>query len=90
MVELPEWKQLKNGMIELVSKLQGKLSDDQIQFAESLIDAGEYAVCLEIICDLLYDDDIKISQESFLLIYHLSEKMHVSPERYELLLPLVE
>ena len=53
-----DYKIVVNKLNEVLTQLKEVFSDNQIEFLQSYINAGEWNLALEILCDILIEEEI--------------------------------
>lgn len=70
-------------MQALIVRLDHMLPETDIANARELVDAGEYGVALDLLCNQLYEYDMTIDQQIFDSISHSATLMNMPAEEYD-------
>lgn len=80
-----EYKIVVNKLNEVLTQLKEVLSDTQIEFLHSYINAGEWNLALEILCDILIEEEIPIDLKSYELLQEVGNILNMERETWEML-----
>ncbi|MCC3584404.1 MAG: MafI family immunity protein [Microcoleus sp. PH2017_30_WIL_O_A] len=70
---------------EVLARLKESLSDTQIEFLQSYINAGEWNLALEILCDILIEEEIPIDSRGYELLQEVGNTLNMEKETWEML-----
>jgi len=59
--------------------IKDKIRERDFELILEFVDASEYVLALETICDIICTDKISISSDCYLLIVETGETMHLDP-----------
>ena len=74
-----------NKLNEVLAQLKEILSDTQIEFLQSYINAGEWNLALEILCDILIEEEISIDLKAYELLQEVGNILNMERETWEML-----
>jgi len=80
-----DYKIVVNKLNEVLAQLKEILSDTQIEFLQSYINAGEWNLALEILCDILIEEEIPIDLKSYELLQEVGNILNMESETWEML-----
>lgn len=70
---------------EVLAQLKEVFSDTQIEFLQSYINAGEWNLALEILCDILIEEEISIDLKAYELLQEVGNILNMERETWEML-----
>lgn len=70
---------------EVLAQLKEILSETQIEFLQSYINAGEWNLALEILCDILIEEEIPINLKGYELLQEVGNILNMERETWEML-----
>ncbi|MCC3488515.1 MULTISPECIES: MafI family immunity protein [unclassified Microcoleus] len=70
---------------EVLTQLKEVFSDDQIEFLQSYINAGEWNLALETLCDILIEEEIPIDSRGYELLQEVGNTLNMEKETWEML-----
>ncbi|MCC3439942.1 MafI family immunity protein [Microcoleus sp. PH2017_05_CCC_O_A] len=65
---------------EVLTQLKEVFSDDQIEFLQSYINAGEWNLALETLCDILIEEEIPIDSRGYELLQEVGNTLNMEKE----------
>ena len=74
-----------NKLNEVLAQLKEVFSDTQIEFLQSYINAGEWNLALEILCDILIEEEISIDLKAYELLQEVGNILNMESETWEML-----
>jgi len=80
-----DYKIVVNKLNEVLVQLKEVFSDTQIEFLQSYINAGEWNLALEILCDILIEEEIPIDLKSYELLQEVGNILNMERETWEML-----
>ena len=80
-----DYKIVVNKLNEVLAQLKQILSDTQIEFLQSYINAGEWNLALEILCDILIEEEIPIDLKGYELLQEVGNILNMEQETWEML-----
>ena len=80
-----DYKIVVKKLNEVLAQLKEILSDTQIEFLQSYINAGEWNLALEILCDILIEEEIPIDLKSYELLQEVGHILNMERETWEML-----
>jgi len=80
-----DYKIVVNKLNEVLAQLKEILSDTQIEFLQSYINAGEWNLALEILCDILIEEEIPINLKGYELLQEVGNILNMERETWEML-----
>ena len=80
-----DYKIVVNKLNKVLAKLKESLSDTQIEFLQSYINAGEWNLALEILCDILIEEEIPIDSRGYELLQEVGNTLSMEKETWEML-----
>ena len=80
-----DYKIVVKKLNEVLAKLKESLSDTQIEFLQSYINAGEWNLALEILCDILIEEEIPIDSRGYELLQEVGNTLSMEKETWEML-----
>jgi hypothetical protein len=89
MPEMDKARAVVEGLGEVLSLVAPSLSEDQRRDIRTFIDVGEWALAVETLCDLLYEDELPVPARAYALLQEIGDLMGLEPRTWELLEPQV-
>lgn len=80
-----DYKLVESKLNEVINILKPQLSETQIEFMVSDIQAGEWNLALEILCDILIEEEIPINLKGYELLQEVGNILNVERETWEML-----
>ena len=80
-----DYKIVVKNLNEVLAKLKESLSDTQIEFLQSYINAGEWNLALETLCDILIEEEIPIDSRGYELLQEVGNTLSMEKETWEML-----
>jgi len=80
-----DYKIVVKKLNEVLAKLKESLSDTQIEFLQSYINAGEWNLALETLCDILIEEEIPIDSRGYELLQEVGNTLSMEKETWEML-----
>ncbi|CAD0232193.1 MafI family immunity protein [Planktothrix agardhii] len=80
-----DYKIVVNKLNEVLTQLKEVFSDNQIEFLQSYINAGEWNLALEILCDILIEEEIPIDLKSYELLQEVGNILNMERQTWEML-----
>ncbi|MEG4344574.1 MafI family immunity protein [Microcoleus sp. A003_D6] len=80
-----DYKIVVKKLNEVLDKLKESLSDTQIEFLQSYINAGEWNLALETLCDILIEEEIPIDSRGYELLQEVGNTLSMEKETWEML-----
>ena len=80
-----DYKIVVKKLNEVLAQLKEILSDTQIEFLQSYINAGEWNLALEILCDILIEEEIPINLKGYELLQEVGNILNMERETWEML-----
>ena len=80
-----DYKIVVKKLNEVLAQLKEILSDTQIEFLQSYINAGEWNLALEILCDILIEEEISIDLKAYELLQEVGNILNMESETWEML-----
>ena len=84
-----DYKVVESKLHEVINIVKPQLSEAQIEFLVSDIQAGEWNLALEILCDILIEEEIPIDLKSYELLQEVGNILNMEQETWEMLKVLV-
>jgi hypothetical protein len=86
---MSDHKLIKSKLNEVILLTNEVMQETQIEFIRSCIDAGEWGLAVETLCDILYEDELPISATAYRLIQEISSSIDLKNSVWEILRPQV-
>jgi hypothetical protein len=86
---MSDYKLIKSKLNEVILLTNEVMQETQIEFVRSYIDAGEWRLAIETLCDILYEDELSISATAYRLIQEISSSIDLKNSVWEILKPQV-
>lgn len=80
-----DYKIVESKLNEVINIVKPQLSDTQIEFLVSDIQAGEWNLALETLCDILIEEEIPIDLKSYELLQEVGNILNMERETWEML-----
>ncbi len=80
-----DYKIVVKKLNEVLAQLKESLSDTQIEFLQSYINAGEWNLALETLCDILIEEEIPIDSRGYELLQEVGNTLSMEKETWEML-----
>ena len=80
-----DYKLVESKLNEVINIVKPQLSEAQIEFLVSDIQAGEWNLALEILCDILIEEEIPINLKSYELLQEVGNILNMESETWEML-----
>lgn len=80
-----DYKIVVKKLNEVLAQLKEILSETQIEFLQSYINAGEWNLALEILCDILIEEEIPIDSRGYELLQEVGNTLSMEKETWEML-----
>ncbi|PSB44568.1 hypothetical protein C7B67_22510 [filamentous cyanobacterium Phorm 6] len=80
-----DYKVVESKLNEVINIVKLQLSDTQIEFLVSDIQAGEWNLALETLCDILIEEEISIDLKGYELLQEVGDMLNMERETWEML-----
>ena len=80
-----DYKIVESKLNEVINIVKPQLSDTQIEFLVSDIQAGEWNLALETLCDILIEEEISIDLKGYELLQEVGDMLNMERETWEML-----
>lgn len=80
-----DYKLVESKLNEVINILKPQLSETQIEFMVSDIQAGEWNLALETLCDILIEEEIPIDLKGYELLQEVGNILNMERETWEML-----
>lgn len=80
---------IENRLNELLSLVSNVLSESQRDDIQMFINASEWGLALETICEFLYEDELPLSEKAYELCREVGMGMSLDSSNWEVLKPQV-
>ena len=80
-----DYKIVQSKLNEVINIVKLQLSETQIEFMVSDIQAGEWNLALETLCDILIEEEIPIDLKGYELLQEVGNILNVERETWEML-----
>ncbi|MGL6136945.1 MAG: MafI family immunity protein, partial [Planktothrix sp.] len=80
-----DYKIVVSKLNEVLAQIKEVFSDTQIEFLQSYINAGEWNLALEILCDILIEEEIPIDLKSYELLQEVGNILNMERQTWEML-----
>jgi hypothetical protein len=80
-----DYKIVVKKLNEVLTQLKEVFSDGQIEFLQSYINAGEWNLALETLCDILIEEEIPIDLKAYELLQEVGNILNMERETWEML-----
>jgi len=80
-----DYKIVVKKLNEVLAQLKEVFSGAQIEFLQSYINAGEWNLALETLCDILIEEEIPIDLKAYELLQEVGNILNMERETWEML-----
>ncbi|MEG4915869.1 MULTISPECIES: MafI family immunity protein [unclassified Microcoleus] len=80
-----DYKIVVKKLNEVLAQLKEVFSGAQIEFLQSYINAGEWNLALETLCDILLEEEISIDLKAYELLQEVGNILNMERETWEML-----
>ena len=80
-----DYKLVESKLNEVINIVKPQLSETQIEFLVSDIQAGEWNLALETLCDILIEEEIPIDLKGYELLQDVGNILNMERETWEML-----
>lgn len=80
-----DYKIVENKLYQVINIVKPKLSENSIEFIVSDIQAGEWNLALETLCDILIEEEIPIDLKSYELLQEVGNILNMERQTWEML-----
>ncbi len=80
-----DYKVVESKLHQVINIIKPQLSETQVEFIISDIQAGEWNLALETICDLLIEEEIPLDLKSYELLQEVGNILNMEQETWEML-----
>ncbi|PSB25281.1 hypothetical protein C7B69_12580 [filamentous cyanobacterium Phorm 46] len=80
-----DYKIVESKLNEVINIVKLQLSETQIEFMVSDIQAGEWNLALETLCDILIEEEIPIDLKGYELLQEVGNILNMERETWEML-----
>ena len=80
-----DYKLVESKLHQFIDIVKPQLSETQIEFIVSDIQAGEWNLALETLCDILIEEDIPLDLRGYELLQEVGNILNVERESWEML-----
>ena len=80
-----DYKIVVKKLNEVLAQLKEVFSGAQIEFLQSYINAGEWNLALETLCDILIQEEIPIDLKAYELLQEVGNILNMERETWEML-----
>jgi len=80
-----DYKIVVKKLNEVLAQLKEVFSGAQIEFLQSYINAGEWNLALETLCDILIEEEIPIDLKGYELLQEVGNILNMERETWEML-----
>ena len=80
-----DYKLVESKLHQFIDIVKPQLSETQIEFIVSDIQAGEWNLALETLCDILIEEDIPLDLRGYELLQEVGNILNVERETWEML-----
>jgi ferritin-like protein len=77
-------------LLQVLAELKGRLREEDYTEAVEEVNAGEEGLALEVICEQLYEYEIRIPRTVYAKLQDIGTKMGMAPAAWEILLALID
>ena len=82
---MKDFNNIERGICDVIRQSEIFLPKETLADAEDLVEHHEYGVALELICQQLYESDVKVSSDLYDQIGGLADSMELAPTTYQFL-----
>ena len=86
---MSNYKVIVSKLNELLSLTSEIFTENQIDSVSSLINAGEWNLSIETLCDLLYEEELPITKQAYELLKELGLILNMEKSNWEILEPQI-
>jgi hypothetical protein len=80
-----DYKVVESQLDRVINIIKPQLSETQVEFIISDIQAGEWNLALETICDILSEEEIPLDLKSYELLQEVGNILNMEQETWEML-----
>lgn len=80
-----DYKIVETKLHQIINIVKPQLSETQIEFMVSDIQAGEWNLALETLCDILIEEEIPINLKGYELLQEVGNILNMERETWEML-----
>jgi hypothetical protein len=80
-----DYKVVESKLNEVINIIKPQLSETQVEFIISDIQAGEWNLALETVCDILIEEEIPIDVKGYELLQEAGNILNMERETWEML-----
>jgi hypothetical protein len=80
-----DYKVVESKLHQVINIIKPQLSETQVEFIVSDIQAGEWNLALETLCDLLIEEEISIDLKAYELLQEVGNILNMERETWEML-----
>ena len=80
-----DYKVVESKLHQVINIIKSQLSETQVEFIISDIQAGEWNLALETICDILIEEEIPLDFKSYELLQEAGNILNMEQETWEML-----
>ena len=80
-----DYKVVESKLHQVINIIKSQLSETQVEFIISDIQAGEWNLALETICDILIEEEIPLDFKSYELLQEVGNILNMEQETWEML-----
>ena len=80
-----DYKVVETKLHQVINIIKPQLSETQIEFLQSYINAGEWNLALETLCDILIEEEIPIDSRGYELLQEVGNTLSMEKETWEML-----
>lgn len=79
------FQQIEAKLTEILTLVNNVLTPEQINDLKMYINASEWGLALETLCDFLYEDELPISESAYQLLEQVGISLEMESQTWELL-----
>ncbi|MEG5033797.1 MafI family immunity protein [Microcoleus sp. AT3-D2] len=80
-----DYKVVESKLHQVINIIKPQLSETQVEFIISDIQAGEWNLALETVCDLLIEEEIPLDLKGYELLEEVGNTLNMEQETWEML-----
>lgn len=80
-----DYKVVESKLHQVIDIIKPQLSETQVEFIISDIQAGEWNLALETLCDILIEEEIPINLKGYELLQEVGNILNMERETWEML-----
>lgn len=80
-----DYKVVEHKLHQVIKIIKPQLSENQVEFIISDIQAGEWNLALETVCDILIEEEIPIDVKGYELLQEAGNILNMERETWEML-----